>query len=258
MRLIVALLKLCMILFTTVFFYLLIIAGIPLSVFGLKTNSWRAFFLSSWGSVMCWIIGLKVQVNGTAPEPPYFMVSNHLSYTDIFMIISKTKSVFIAKSEVLSWPMFGFMSKTVGMLFVDRSKRTDVKRVNELISERINESQGILLFPEGTTSSGEEVLPYKASLLAYPATLSMPVHFATISYTTPSNEIHASESVCWWRDITFVSHLLQLLKLRKIYGTITFGSEPISNTDRKELANNLYKKSKAQFIPVLDNLEYAK
>ncbi len=258
MRLITAFFKLFLILISTVFFYLLIIMGIPLSVFGLNNTRWRAFFLSKWGAVMCLIIGLRVEVKGTPPEPPYFMVSNHLSYTDIFMLISKTKSVFIAKSEVLSWPMFGFMSKTVGMLFVDRSKRTDVKRVNELISERINESQGILLFPEGTTTSGAEIIPFKASLLAYPAELNMPVHYVTISYSTPSDEIHASESVCWWRDITFASHLIELLKLRKIYGTITFGDEPIRNNDRKELANDLYEKSKEQFIPVIDNFEYAK
>jgi len=258
MRLIIALLKLCMILIATVFFYVLIIVGIPLSIFGINSKSWRAYFLSKWGAAVCRIIGLEVEVSGNPPEPPYFMVSNHLSYIDIFMFISKTKSVFIAKSEVLSWPMFGFMSKTVGMLFVDRSKRTDVKRVNELISERINESQGILLFPEGTTTSGAEVLPFKASLLAYPAELGLPVHYATISYTTSQDERHASESVCWWRDITFASHFLELLKLSKIYGTITFGDEPISNNDRKELANDLYDKSKEQFIPLIENFEYAK
>lgn len=258
MRLITALFRLSLILIATVFFYLLIITGIPLSVIGLKSARWRAFFLQKWGAVMCMIIGLSVEVKGTPPKPPYFMVSNHLSYVDIFMLIAKTKSVFVAKSEVLSWPLFGFMSKTVGMLFVDRSKRTDVKRVNELISERINESQGILLFPEGTTTSGAEILPFKASLLAYPATLNMPVHYATLSYKTPVDEIHASESVCWWRDITFASHLIELLKLRKIYGTITFGDEPISNNNRKELANDLYEKSKEQFIPVIENLEYAK
>lgn len=258
MRLIIALFKLFMIILATAFFYLLIITGIPISIFGINSKRWRAFFLQKWGVAMCWIIGLKVEVNGTPPVPPYFMVSNHLSYVDIFLLISKTKSVFIAKSEVLSWPMFGFMSKTVGMLFVDRSKRTDVKRVNELISERINEFQGILLFPEGTTTSGAKILPYKASLLAYPAELGMPVHYATISYTTPVDEINASESVCWWRDITFTSHFLDLLTLSKIYATITFGAEPITNNERKELANDLYKKSKEQFIPVIENFEYAK
>jgi 1-acyl-sn-glycerol-3-phosphate acyltransferase len=258
MRLIIAFTKLILVILATAFFYLLIILGIPLSFFGLGGAKWRAYFLSKWGATICKIIGLKIQVQGKPPNPPFFMVSNHLSYIDIFALISKTRCVFIAKSEVLSWPMFGFMSKTVGMLFVDRNKRTDVKRVNKLISETINSAQGILLFPEGTTTAGIDIAPYKASLLAYPAELIMPVHYATLTYYTSENESHASESVCWWREVTFLSHFMQLLKLRKIYGTITFGDEPITNNDRKELANELHQKSKRQFIPVKEYVEHGK
>ena len=251
MKLMFALIKLNLVLLTTAWFYLLIILGIPLSVFGLEGAKWRAHFLTIWGATICRIIGLKIQVEGKPPNPPFFMVSNHLSYIDIFALISKTRCVFIAKSEVLSWPMFGFMSKTVGMLFVDRNKRSDVKRVNKLISERLNNAQGILLFPEGTTTSGKDIAPYKASLLAYPAEHNMPVHFVTLSYSTDEDEHHASESVCWWREVTFPSHFIQLLKLRKIYGTIRFGEEPVVNIDRKELANELHEKSKRQFTPVI-------
>jgi 1-acyl-sn-glycerol-3-phosphate acyltransferase len=258
MKSIFAFVKLLLVLLATAFFYLLIIIVLPFSILGVDSGKWRAFLLTKWGSTICKVIRLKIEVIGTPPEPPFFMVSNHLSYIDIFALVSKTKSVFIAKSEVLSWPVFGFMSKTVGMLFVDRNKRTDVKRVNRMISERINDTQGVLLFPEGTTTSGETIKPYKASLLAYPADLNMPVHFATITYSTPGSQPHASESVCWWREVTFLSHFIQLLKLNKIYGTITFGNEPIVNNDRKELANELYENSKRQFTPTIENVEHAK
>ncbi len=258
MRLFIALFKLFLIIGSTVFFYGIIVFGFIFSLVGLKGKKWIAFFLSIWGQVICRIIGLEIKVEGKTPKPPYFLVSNHLSYIDVFMFISKTKSVFIAKSEVLSWPFFGFMSQTVGMLFVDRTKKTDVKRINELISKRITNVQGVLLFPEGTTTAGETVLPFKASLLAYPAEMNLPVHYASIRYSTPEAEPHASESVCWWREITFLSHFIELLKLRKIYGTITFGDEPIINNDRKELAVELQRKVNQQFIPVIDTFEHAK
>lgn len=257
MRLAIAVLRLSLILICTALFYLIIILGFIFSLIGLKGKKWIAFFLSLWGKVICRIIGLEVKVEGTPPKPPYFLVSNHLSYIDIFLFISKTKSVFIAKSEVLSWPFFGIMSQTVGMLFVDRTKKTDVKRVNDLISKRISEAQGVLLFPESTTSAGEKILPFKASLLAYPAEMSMPVHYAAIRYSTPEEEIHASESVCWWREVTFSSHFIDLLKLKKIYGTINFGDEPIMNNDRKKLAADLHDKVEQQFTPVIDKLEHA-
>lgn len=258
MRLIIACIKLFLICISTAFFYLVIILGLFFSLIGLQGRKWLAYFLSAWGSSICKIMRLEVDVIGDPPVPPYFLISNHLSYIDIFMMISKTSSVFIAKNEVLSWPIFGFMSHTLGMLFVDRSKRKDVIRVNELISKRISNAQGILLFPEGTTSNGSKILPFKASLLAYPADNNLPVHYATIRYSTPDTEPHASESVCWWTDITFPSHFIELLKLRKINGTIHFGNEPITNKDRKELASNLYKKANEQFIPVIENSAYAK
>lgn len=253
MRLFRAFVKLLLICISTAFFYLIIIVSLFFSITGLNGKKWAVYFLSVWGSVICTIIGLKVTVNGTAPKPPYFLVSNHLSYIDIFMLISRTRSVFIAKSEVLSWPIFGFMSQTVGMLFVDRNKRTDVKRVNELISKRISNTQGILLFPEGTTSDGSTILPFKASLLAYPAEKNIPVHCVTIHYSTLESEPHASESVCWWRDITFKSHFLELLKLKKIYGKMCFANEPINNNDRKVLAKELHDQAIKEFIPVIEN-----
>jgi len=258
MRLFIALCKLFLIVISTTFFYGIIVFGFIFSLVGLKGKKWIAFFLSIWGRVICKIIRLEIKVEGQIPKPPYFLVSNHLSYIDVFMFIAKTKSVFIAKSEVLSWPFFGFMSQTVGMLFVDRTRKTDVKRINELISKRITNVQGVLLFPEGTTTSGETVLPFKASLLAYPADMNLPVHYASIRYSTPDTEIHASESVCWWREVTFSSHFIELLKLKKINGTIRFGDEPIINNDRKELAAELHRKVEQQFIPVIENLEHAK
>jgi 1-acyl-sn-glycerol-3-phosphate acyltransferase len=250
MRYLIAIGKLFLICLSTVFFYLIIVIGLFFSLIGFKGRKWSAFFLSVWGSTICKIIGLSIEVKGEAPKPPFFLVSNHLSYVDIFMFIAKTRSVFIAKNEVLSWPIFGFMSHTVGMLFIDRNKKTDVKRVNDQISKKISEAQGILLFPEGTTSNGSSILPFKASLIAYPSDNSLPVHYATINYSTPLNEEKASESVCWWRDVSFPSHFLELLKLKRIYGSIHFGEHPITNTDRKDLAKELYVKSTNQFIPV--------
>ncbi|MFY0684386.1 MAG: 1-acyl-sn-glycerol-3-phosphate acyltransferase [Balneola sp.] len=254
MRLFIAVIKLLLICISTVFFYVIITICLLPSIIGLKGNRWSPYFLSIWGRVVCKIIGLTITVKGDAPKPPYFLISNHLSYIDIFLLISCTPSVFIAKSEVLSWPLFGFMSKTVGMLFIDRNKKKDVKRVNKLISERISDTQGILLFPEGTTSKGSSILPFKASLLAYPAEVGIPVHYVTIHYSTSESEPHASESVCWWRDETFIAHFIELLKLKSISGTLYFGDKPVTNSNRKELAKDLHERVTKEFVPITDDL----
>ncbi len=250
--------KLLLIMLVTVFCYLLVLPGYVFSLIGLKGRAWSTYFLSLWGALMCKVIRLEITVHGTPPKPPFFFVSNHLSYVDIMMLISKLRCVFVAKNDVLSWPLFGFMTRTVGMLFVNRNKRSDVKRVNKLISDNITEEQGILLFPESTTSGGFKVLPFKASLLVYPAENNIPVHYSTIRYETPEGEINASDSVCWWGDVTFLSHFTDLLKLKKIYGTITFGDEPILNNDRKLLAEHLYRKVSEGFVPIIEQSEHAK
>lgn len=257
MRYLRAFVKLVLIALATLFCYLLILPGVILGLTGLNTNGWKTYFLSLWGKLTCAIIGLKVKVKGKAPKPPFFIVSNHLSYLDIMMLISELRCLFIAKSEVMSWPIFGFMTRTVGMLFVDRSKRTDVRRVNKLISKNINSKQGLLLFPEGTTSPGYEVMPFKASLLAYPAEQEMPVFYATITYSTPEGDIPAYESVCWWGDAGFISHFFNMLKLKKIYGTITFAEHPVIHSDRKQLAQLLFEGVASNFDPVIDYSDYA-
>lgn len=253
MRLLIAFLKLILIIISTILFYLIISLGLFFSLIGLKGRKWMAYFLSIWASLICRIINVDVNVEGKVPKPPFFLVSNHLSYLDVFVMLSKTSSVFIAKNEILSWPIFGFMSHTVGMLFVDRDKRSDVKRVNNQISKRISEAQGILLFPEGTTTNGSKILPFKASLLAYPAENNMPVNYATLRYSTPRNEKLATDFVCWWNDTPFLTHFINLLKLNKIEATIQFGSESIVNSDRKELARSLYKNASEQFTPVINS-----
>ena len=228
-----------------------------LTAIGINARAWSSYFLSLWGKLICLIIRLKITTEGTPPEPPFFIVSNHLSYVDIMMLISKIRCLFVAKSEVMSWPIFGFMTKTVGMLFVDRSKRSDVTRVNKLISKNITKHNGILLFPESTTSAGYEVMPFKASLLAYPAEQKMPVFYATIGYSTPPSEQPAYMSVSWWGEVPFFSHFLNLLKLKKISGHVTFGEAPVIHSDRKELARLLQEKVSSNFDPVIDYSEYA-
>ena len=249
--------KLLLICLATVFCYLVILPASILTAVGINARAWSSYYLSLWGKLVCMILRLKVTTSGVAPKPPFFIVSNHLSYVDVMMLISKLRCLFVAKSEVMSWPVFGFMTKTVGMLFIDRSKRSDVTRVNKLISKNITNHNGILLFPESTTSAGYEVMPFKASLLAYPAAQKMPVFYATIGYSTPPSEQPAYMAVSWWGEMPFFSHFLNLLKLKKISGHVTFGEAPVIHDDRKELAKLLHERVSSNFDPIIDYLEYA-
>lgn len=253
MRTAIALFKAVLLLIHTFFSYLTFAPSLFFKLFGMNNLRWRNNTLTLWGRGCARIVGMDIKVIGTPPKSPFFLVSNHLSYVDIFVYSAVSEAIFVAKSEVRSWPIIGFMMSTMGIIFVDRASRKDVVRVNDLIEKGMNEHQGILLFPEGTTSNGEGILPFKASLLAYPASNNTPVSYATLSYSSDREGADISNSVCWWGDMEFFTHLLQLMNVKKFSATVNFGDQRVSDGDRKVLTAKLQEKISDQFIPVTSN-----
>ena len=223
---------------------------IPIAITKSPYEPLRNFFMTIWSRGMLWLFNVHIHLKGTIPDPPFFLVSNHLSYLDVIVYYSILKATFIAKMDVKSWPVLGFLIQSMGVIFINRKKRSDVRRVNELISSNLNKYQGIILFPEGTTSPGEIVLPFRASLLEYPAANNLAVHFSAIRYQTGKNDPPAYEYVSWWGDMDFFRHLYQMATLKQINAKIVFGSETIHDNDRKLLAGSLYKFINKSFEPM--------
>lgn len=251
MKFIIATLKLLVFLINTFFWYALIMLSFLGKIVGINYEKTRGYLLKSWGRCSCLILNIKVKVQGTPPEPPFMLVSNHLSYVDIFVLFSQLRCLFVAKSDVKGWPLIGFIVKTCGILFIDRQRKRDIKRVNQLISRNINENQGVIIFPEGTTSPGISILNFRTPLLQYPASQNLPVSYVAITYQTKSNDEPAYQSVCWWGDISFFAHFFNFLRLRSISCKLNFGDQKILNNDRKELAIELNKAVKEEFTPVI-------
>ena len=256
MSIIRAILKLFSFLIVTLLFYSLIMLCLIGALVGVNYEKMRGYLLRTWGKVCCWIIGAEIEVNNEVPDPPFLLVSNHLSYIDIFVLFSKLRCLFVAKSDVKTWPLIGFIIRTCGILFIDRQRKRDVTRVNKLISKNINQNQGIILFPEGTTSPGYEILPFRTSLLEYPASTELPVSSVAISYQTKEEQIPAYNSICWWDDTPFFMHFFNLLKLKSFKVVLNFGSEKITASDRKLLAKKLKREVELQFEPVISREEF--
>ncbi len=201
---------------------------------------WQAGCCRVWGRLTCPLIGVRLTVRGTPPRAPYLLVSNHLGYLDVITLGSQLRGVFVSKADVASWPVMGAIARGAGTIFVERGKRMDVKRVNAAIDGTLDLGVGATLFPEGTSSSGAEVLPFRASLLEPAASIQRPVHYASIHYATPAGSPPASTHVAWWGEMTFGPHFLALLALPSIQATITFGETPIVDADRRQLAARLH------------------
>lgn len=211
---------------------------------------WRNFLFRTWARATAAILGLKISVSGRLPRAPFFLVSNHLSYIDIVVFASLIDCVFIAKQDVASWPVIGLLCRSFKTIFIDRNNRHDIARVNRLIERTLSEGQSVMLFAEGTSTSGASVLPFKASLLEPAARINYPVSYAAVSYRTPANQPPAHLSVCWWGEMTFLDHFFALFQIPEFEATVIFGSQTIQAADRRLLAERLWQAVTERFIPI--------
>ena len=211
---------------------------------------WRQLAFGLWTKSFVRISGMDIEIVGRVPHPPFFLVCNHLSYVDIAALRAAVCGVFVAKAEIQSWLLAGRIVRDMGVIFIDRTNRRDIPRAGAQIIERLNAGEGVIVFPEGTSTKGDDVLPFNSSFLEFAARTDLPVSYASITYRTPEGEPSASDMVCWWEDISFVAHMVRLFRLRRFTATITFGEEPVLNVDRKALATELRTRVRETFVPV--------
>jgi 1-acyl-sn-glycerol-3-phosphate acyltransferase len=165
------------------------------------------------------------------------LVSNHLSYLDIVVLSSIRPCVFVAKSDVAKWPLFGWLAHAAGTIFVDRERRFSSPKAVDAIGDAIANGSVVVIFPEGTSSDGSTVLPFKSALLESAVQLRSPMAAVSIDYALDDGSV--ADEVCYWRDMTLVPHLLNLLFKREIRAIYSFSPAKVRAGNRKEIAREL-------------------
>lgn len=202
-----------------------------------------------WHNGVCKILGLNVIVEGKpCTDRQVIFISNHLSYLDIPVIASILKASFIAKGEVASWPVFGFLSKLQQTAFVSRSKTTLGNDKNNL-ENMLKDGRSMILFPEGTSTDGRSVVPFKSSLFSIALAIEetdiwlQPMTLSIINVDgNPPVAQDVRDLYAWYGDMTLPPHLSAFGKTKGATIKITF-HEPISaraTPDRKILASRCY------------------
>lgn len=193
----------------------------------------RAEWLHSWCAWAVPKLGIELATRGRAPGRG-LLIANHLSYLDILVLSATSPAVFVAKSEVRSWPVFGWMARLEGAIFIRRSRLRDLPIVIGQMRAALESGVQVVLFPEGTTSDGSVVLPFKPALFE-PAVCSRgAVTPVAMDYQLEAGD--ASREVCWWGEMTLLPHLLKLLTKPRIDALVEFCSAPHVWRNRKVAA----------------------
>lgn len=208
---------------------------------GSRRGRYRARFQRAWARALCAVLGIRVEAIGDVP-PGWsgLAVANHLGYADILVLGSVLPGTFVSKAEVARWPGIGFLGSIAGTLFVDREDRSAGAFAEEL-KARIVAGETLFLFPEGTSTRGETILPFKTSPFAAVAGLPgmsvLPLHVDVVEIEGAAAIGLLRDAVCWHGDAEFAPHLYRLARLRNVRYRVVIGP-PIrcEAADRKALA----------------------
>ena len=196
----------------------------------------RALWMHEWCGTAMQRLNISLRVVGTPPKVG-LIVSNHLSYLDIFAFGTAMPCVFVSKSEVRDWPVFGRLVNMAGTVYVDRTRRSGTRDANEGIQRSLEQGLRVVIFPEGTSTDGSKVLPFYPSLFEPAVETGAPITAAHVSYTLQDGRV--GEDVAYWGDMTFFPHLLKLLSKRGLSATVTFGEVSRTFRDRKVAATEM-------------------
>jgi 1-acyl-sn-glycerol-3-phosphate acyltransferase len=179
--------------------------------------------------------GVRTRIVGTPLKRHVLFVSNHLSWLDIMVIAGATGAAFVSKDDVARWPVIGWLARLNNTVFIARTERKAVRGQADALRSALATGQPVALFPEGTTSGGTEVLPFRASLLAslFPPLPGIRVQPVAIDYGAGGNDI------AWVGEESAKANARRVFTRKgKLLTTIQFLKpiDPAETPDRKLLA----------------------
>lgn len=160
---------------------------ISAAVFPWAGNRRQLRIIRWWSKGMLAIMNVQVTVRGRRPSArrPTLLVSNHVSWLDVWLILSVHPVRFVAKVDIASWPLAGWLVKQAGTIFIERGRRSDTARINRHIQEVMARPEGVAVFPEGTTTDGTHLRGFHASLFQPALAPGTRLAVAAIRYPLP-------------------------------------------------------------------------
>ncbi|WP_264213638.1 lysophospholipid acyltransferase family protein [Leisingera thetidis] len=186
------------------------------------------------------ILGIRYRVRGTLMRRHGPVVANHSSWLDIFALNARKRIYFVSKAEVAAWPGIGWLARATGTVFIERNPKK-AREQAALFEQRLLAGHKLLFFPEGTSTDGLRVLPFKTTLFAALFTdgLREQLHVQPVSVVYHAPEGAPARLYGWWGDMDFGPHLLKILSIRRQGSVELIYHQPLKAADfpdRKALA----------------------
>ncbi|MFT5644253.1 MAG: 1-acyl-sn-glycerol-3-phosphate acyltransferase [Janthinobacterium sp.] len=175
--------------------------------------------IQRWSRSLLRICGVTVASTGEALAHA-MVVSNHVSWLDIFVINTLHPCRFVAKAEIRGWPMLGWLADKAGTVFIARGQRRDLRHIFKGLVHSLQNGERIAFFPEGTTAVQGQLLPFHANLFEAAIDAGVPVQAIAVSYVDAQGYPHAS--VEFVGDMTFARSLMAILSGRPITARLAF------------------------------------
>ena len=236
-----------------VFFALVTIVHLWISVLGLP-NRWKIIsrLNRNYTLLLRLILNIRVSVTGDEGQLErggYVIIANHVSYVDGIVLGSIFPIIFVSKREVKSWPIIGQWNVLCGTIFINRQRKIQVASLIRQMTRKLKQEANLLLFPEGTSTNGEGILPFQTVPLAAPLRNRSIIVPVTVTYKTIDDQPVTTanrDSVYWYGDMEFVTHFWNLLALREIEVLVTIQPKidcfrySDNSVGRKKLAEDCY------------------
>lgn len=199
-----------------------------------------------WHGFMCRLFSMHVEYEGELQTSrPTLYVANHTSYLDVFVLGAKLPGAFVAKSEVASWPIFGKLARLQNTLFLERKSQRAASQI-EQVRQHLNEESNIILFPEGTSTNGTWIAPFRSSLFAAAEGGDIqPVSVAYLDYNGKAMNQAQRDYYAWYLpdpsvpvpNTPFSAHFFNALGLRPSRVKIKFHPPiPMQSGERKQVS----------------------
>jgi 1-acyl-sn-glycerol-3-phosphate acyltransferase len=211
-------------------------------IFPFADNAGRARRIKRWSTQLLSICRVQVELTQHGSQQTglhAFIVANHVSWLDIFVIDSIYPSRFVAKSDIRDWPLIGWLCAVAGTIFISRGRMRDVRRIFHDLVVSLQNGEHVAFFPEGTTASQGALLPFHANLFEAAIDAKVPVQPYALRYLDAQGRFHPT--VDFVGDMTFAESMLAILRGDKIFAQlIVLPLIETSGAHRRELAKSAH------------------